>query len=472
MSRRARAVEVWAALRSLGRRGLAEMIERNCRHAARFADRAARGGIPGPERRRAEPGAGFVRRAGAHAARHRRDSAGRHVLVRRHFVAGNHCDAHQRFVVGDDRCGRRTEHRSHPALCARSAARRNGASMIVETLTIDRRFRGPAQSGNGGYVCGRIARHVPGHCDGPACDSAAARDAAARRCDRRCRAAACQERRWSAKAAPHSWTSTRPAPVSFEAATRKLEALSRLRASHVSEVLRLRPAAAAGRWPANLRRRGAQGATWSLRRGSSTSRSARRSRRSFCGRRSTVRAASRCGRRAKARRSCSVSSRLRFAAQVMPGDKCVAMGWPLQVEGRKRFAGSAVYSADGQAHRAGARHLDRSAGERVPGGSHTFCSFHFPRLKSTALHSASTENEIGTAMKTPSAPSPAMSARIHASGTWPSQKQKKFRRVGVQVSPAPLNADSEAHAGRVERKRQAHDPQARARRRRASPDRS
>jgi glutamate/tyrosine decarboxylase-like PLP-dependent enzyme len=36
-SRRARAVEVWAALRSLGRRGLAEMIERNCRHAARFA---------------------------------------------------------------------------------------------------------------------------------------------------------------------------------------------------------------------------------------------------------------------------------------------------------------------------------------------------------------------------------------------------------------------------------------------------
>jgi len=37
MSRRARAVEVWAALRSLGRRGLAELIERNCNHAARFA---------------------------------------------------------------------------------------------------------------------------------------------------------------------------------------------------------------------------------------------------------------------------------------------------------------------------------------------------------------------------------------------------------------------------------------------------
>jgi glutamate/tyrosine decarboxylase-like PLP-dependent enzyme len=38
MSRRARAVEVWAALRTLGRKGLAEMIERTCRHAQHFAD--------------------------------------------------------------------------------------------------------------------------------------------------------------------------------------------------------------------------------------------------------------------------------------------------------------------------------------------------------------------------------------------------------------------------------------------------
>lgn len=37
MSRRARGVEVWAALRSLGRTGLAEMVERCCRHADRFA---------------------------------------------------------------------------------------------------------------------------------------------------------------------------------------------------------------------------------------------------------------------------------------------------------------------------------------------------------------------------------------------------------------------------------------------------
>jgi len=38
LSRRARGVEVWAALRSLGRAGLADLVERTCRHAARFAE--------------------------------------------------------------------------------------------------------------------------------------------------------------------------------------------------------------------------------------------------------------------------------------------------------------------------------------------------------------------------------------------------------------------------------------------------
>jgi glutamate/tyrosine decarboxylase-like PLP-dependent enzyme len=38
MSRRARGVELWAALRSLGREGLSELIESNCRGAARFAE--------------------------------------------------------------------------------------------------------------------------------------------------------------------------------------------------------------------------------------------------------------------------------------------------------------------------------------------------------------------------------------------------------------------------------------------------
>src|SRR2546428_6894018 len=47
-SRRARGIEGWAALRSLGRQGLGDLIERTCRHATRFAHgpREARDRIP------------------------------------------------------------------------------------------------------------------------------------------------------------------------------------------------------------------------------------------------------------------------------------------------------------------------------------------------------------------------------------------------------------------------------------------
>jgi glutamate/tyrosine decarboxylase-like PLP-dependent enzyme len=44
-SRRARGVELWAALKSLGRTGLAELIERTCQHAQRFASELRRAGF-------------------------------------------------------------------------------------------------------------------------------------------------------------------------------------------------------------------------------------------------------------------------------------------------------------------------------------------------------------------------------------------------------------------------------------------
>lgn len=44
LSRRARGVDVWAALASLGRSGIAEMLERNCRGARRFAAGLAQAG--------------------------------------------------------------------------------------------------------------------------------------------------------------------------------------------------------------------------------------------------------------------------------------------------------------------------------------------------------------------------------------------------------------------------------------------
>jgi glutamate/tyrosine decarboxylase-like PLP-dependent enzyme len=44
MSHRARGVEIWAAIQSLGRTGIAEMIERSCQQAARFAAELAAAG--------------------------------------------------------------------------------------------------------------------------------------------------------------------------------------------------------------------------------------------------------------------------------------------------------------------------------------------------------------------------------------------------------------------------------------------
>lgn len=45
LSRRARGVDVWAALRSLGRAGVAELIERNCAQARRFAEKLSAAGF-------------------------------------------------------------------------------------------------------------------------------------------------------------------------------------------------------------------------------------------------------------------------------------------------------------------------------------------------------------------------------------------------------------------------------------------
>jgi glutamate/tyrosine decarboxylase-like PLP-dependent enzyme len=45
LSRRARGVDVWAALRQLGRRGVADLVDRCCRHAERFAEALSAAGF-------------------------------------------------------------------------------------------------------------------------------------------------------------------------------------------------------------------------------------------------------------------------------------------------------------------------------------------------------------------------------------------------------------------------------------------
>lgn len=44
-SRRARGIEMWAVIRSLGREGLRDLIERNCRLATLFAERLQQAGF-------------------------------------------------------------------------------------------------------------------------------------------------------------------------------------------------------------------------------------------------------------------------------------------------------------------------------------------------------------------------------------------------------------------------------------------
>jgi glutamate/tyrosine decarboxylase-like PLP-dependent enzyme len=76
LSRRARGVELWAGLRSLGRSGMAEIVERTSGHARRFAQ-------------------------GLRAAGHHRTVAdGGNLLVRLDRLAGTDGDADQRVVVG------------------------------------------------------------------------------------------------------------------------------------------------------------------------------------------------------------------------------------------------------------------------------------------------------------------------------------------------------------------------------------
>ena len=138
MSRRARGVELWATLQSLGREGLADLIDRTCDHAARFAEglRALR--IRDSQRRGHQSGAGVVRRAGDDADRHRAGSTRGCLLVRWNRVAGTDGNAHQRIVVGDD--GRRR--RGESGVDSTCGCRERVVSGVTRVLAAPRREAG------------------------------------------------------------------------------------------------------------------------------------------------------------------------------------------------------------------------------------------------------------------------------------------------------------------------------------------
>ena len=96
LSRRARGVEVWAALHSLGRAGIAELVRRNCAQAREFAARLAAAGhevlneVVLNQVLVAFGDAERTRERGGSAA------AGGHLLVRHHGMARPHRHANQR----------------------------------------------------------------------------------------------------------------------------------------------------------------------------------------------------------------------------------------------------------------------------------------------------------------------------------------------------------------------------------------
>src|SRR6185503_869742 len=81
----------------------------------------------------------------------------------------------------------------------------------------------------------------------------------------------------------------------------------------------------------------------------------------------------------------------------------------------------------------------RSPHRPVKCAPYTTLRFHHPRLNSTALRIASSENARVIAQNTPSGPAPVWWASHQATGSSNSQNTITLSHVGVHVSPAPLN---------------------------------
>jgi hypothetical protein len=218
--------------------------------------------------------------------------------------------------------------------------------MIVETFSIERRFRGPAKSGNGGYVCGRIARHVPGTATvrlaiPPPLETPLQVDVT----DGGVRLLSDTTLVGEGRAAQLDIAA--PAPVSFDAASESSKHYHGFDTHTFPNCFVCGPSRQPGDglriFAGEVPGRGLVAAPWipdeSL--GSPTASE-------------FLWAALDCPSGfalwSPREGTTVVLGQLTgsIRGQVQPGDKCIAMGWPLQVEGRKRFAGSAVYGASGE----------------------------------------------------------------------------------------------------------------------------
>ncbi len=128
-SQRARQVEVWSVLRTLGRRGVAELVTHACRRGDDDRGAAARRRSHDPQRRGAEPGARAVGRRTDHRGVDRRDPVRRPDLVRADPMGRRDGDADQRVVV-EDRPRRRGVRRRRDPRVRRSRSLRSRARRL------------------------------------------------------------------------------------------------------------------------------------------------------------------------------------------------------------------------------------------------------------------------------------------------------------------------------------------------------
>ena len=218
--------------------------------------------------------------------------------------------------------------------------------MIVETLTIDRRFLGPAQSGNGGYVCGRIARHVPGVAAvrlmvPPPLETPLQIDVTEGVAKLLCGTTVVGEGR------PSQLDIAAAPPVSFAEATESSRHYHGFEQHTFPNCFVCGPKRTPGDglriFAGSVPQRDVVASPWLVHESLGSPTAAE-----------FLWAALDCPSGfalwSPREGTTVVLGQLTASLEgrVMPGDRCVAMGWPLQVEGRKRFAGSAVYSEKGE----------------------------------------------------------------------------------------------------------------------------
>jgi hypothetical protein len=218
--------------------------------------------------------------------------------------------------------------------------------MIVETFSIERRFRGPARSGNGGYVCGRIGRHVPGTATvrlaiPPPLETPLQVDVT----DGVVRLMSGTTLVGEGRAAQLDLTA--PPPPSFEAACESSKHYHGFDTHTFPNCFVCGPLREPGDglriFAGTVEGREVVAAPWVVHESLGTPTADE-----------FLWAALDCpsGFALWSPREGTTVVLGQLTAsirgQLMPGDRCIAMGWPLQVDGRKRFAGSAVYSAAGE----------------------------------------------------------------------------------------------------------------------------